>query len=312
MITYKRPSIRRLTGFIFFPLLIAFIITPYNITKSQDDDEVVRVNTDLVVLNVTVVDAAGKFVRGLHGSDFKLLVDGREQPVSNFLREETPFAAAVLLDTSGSMEQRMMLARSAAVRFLEELREDDMAAVYRFDSEIEMVQDYSPNRDLGDFAFGMRAKGMTALNDAILRAAVDLGRRSENRRAIIVLSDGADTKSGSSANKALDSALAANATIYAVDMSSDVGATARNQQNAAVLQNFATKTGGRYVATPGGPVMREAFTQIAEELSNQYTLTFTPPDNARDGKWHKIEVRLARPDLTVRTRKGYQAPKKIS
>lgn len=310
MLTHKRSSIRRLAGFIFFPLLIALILTPYHITKSQDDDEVVRVNTDLVVLNVTVVDATGKFVRGLRSSDFKLMVDGREQRVSNFMREETPFAAAVLLDTSGSMEQHMMLARSAAVRFLEELREDDMAAVYRFDSEIEKVQDYSPSRDLGDFAFGMRAKGMTALNDAILRAAVDLRQRSENRRAIIVLSDGADTKSGASANKALDTALAANATIYAVDMSSDVGATARNQQNAAVLQNFATKTGGRYVVTPGGPVMREAFTQIAEELSNQYTLTYTPPDNARDGKWHKIEVRLTRPDLTVRTRKGYQAPKK--
>lgn len=310
MTTHKHSAVRRITGFIFFPLLIAFITTPYGITKSQDDDEVVRVNTDLVVLNVTVVDATGKFVRGLRSSDFKLLVDGREQPVSNFMREETPFAAAVLLDTSGSMEQRMGLARSAAIRFLEELREDDMAAVYRFDSEIEQVQEFSPSRDLGDMAFGLRAKGMTALNDAILRAAVDLGHRSENRRAIIVLSDGADTKSASSANKALDTALAVNATIYAVDMSSTEGATTRNQQNAAVLQNFASKTGGRYVATPGGPVMREAFAQIAEELSNQYTLTYTPPDNARDGKWHKIEIRLSRPDLTVRTRKGYQAPRK--
>ena len=56
--------------------------------------------------------------------------------------------------------------------------------------------------------------------------------------------------------------------------------------------------------------MREAFAQIAEELSNQYTLTYAPPDNARDGKWHKIEVKLSRPDITVRTRKGYQAPKR--
>jgi Ca-activated chloride channel family protein len=239
-----------------------------------------------------------------------LLVDGREQPITNLTREETPFAAAVLLDTSGSMEQRMMLARSAAVRFLEELREDDMAAVYRFDSEIEQVQDYSPSRDLGDFAFGIRARGMTALNDAILRAAVDLRQRGETRRAILVLSDGADNKSAATANKALETALAANATIYAVDMSSTEGATGRNQQSAAALRDFASKTGGRYVATPGGPVMREAFTQIAEELSNQYTLTYTPPNTARDGKWHKLEVRLARPELTVRTRKGYQAPKK--
>jgi Ca-activated chloride channel family protein len=310
-VTQHKPSrISSLHGRLFPLLLLTLIITPYGATHAQDEDEVVRVNTDIVVLNVTVVDATGKFVHGLGNRDFKLLVDGREQPFSNFLREETPFAAAVLLDSSGSMEERMGLARSAAVHFLEELREDDMAAVYRFDSEIEQVQDYSSSRDLGDFAFGIRAKGMTALNDAILRAAVDLRQRSENRRAIIVLSDGADTKSACSANKALDTALAANATIYTVDMSTTDGATTRNQQNAAVLRDFALKTGGRYVATPGGPLLREAFTQIAEELSNQYTLTYTPPDNARDGKWHKLEIKLTRPELTVRTRKGYQAPKK--
>lgn len=310
MTARTHSSLRRITRTFFFPLLLAFIITPYGQTKSQDDDEVVRVNTDLVILNVTVVDASGKFVHGLRSGDFKLLVDGKEQRITNLTSEETPFAAAVLLDTSGSMEQRMMLARSAAVRFLEELREDDMAAVYRFDSEVEQVQDYSSSRDLGDFAFGMRAKGMTALNDAILRAAIDLRQRGENRRAIVVLSDGADNKSAATANKAMETALAANATIYAVDMSSTEGATSRNQQSAAALRDFAAKTGGRYVATPGGPVMREAFTQIAEELSNQYTLTYTPPDSARDGKWHKLEVRLSRPELTVRTRKGYQAPKK--
>ncbi|MBV9211090.1 MAG: VWA domain-containing protein, partial [Acidobacteria bacterium] len=208
----RHSSLRRITALLFFPLLLALIITPDKLAKAQDDDEVVRVNTDLVVLNVTVVDASGKFVHGLRSNDFKLFVDGREQPITNLTREETPFAAAVLLDASGSMEQRMALARSAAVRFLEELREDDMAAVYRFDSEVEQVQDYSSSRDLGDFAFGIRAKGMTALNDAILRAAVDLRGRVENRRAIIVLSDGADNKSAATATKALETALASNAT----------------------------------------------------------------------------------------------------
>ncbi|MBV9957728.1 MAG: VWA domain-containing protein [Acidobacteria bacterium] len=311
MTKHKPSHIRRAMGLLLLALVPLLFFASNRPARAQDDDvEVVRVNTDIVVLNVTVVDAAGKFVHGLHGSDFKLLVDGKEQPISNFMREETPFAAAVLLDSSGSMEERMMLARSAALRFLEELREDDMAAVYRFDSEIKQVQEFSPSRDLGEFAFDIRARGMTALNDAVLRAAKDLGQRQENRRAIIVLSDGADTKSASSANKALDTALAVNATIYTVDMSSVTGATSRSQQNAAVLQNFAAKTGGRYVATPGGPVMREAFTQIAEELSNQYTLTYAPPDSARDGRWHKLEVKLSRPELNVRTRKGYQAPKK--
>lgn len=306
--THARSPVK----FIFLSLLsILLSLTFINGSSlAQDDDEVVRVNTDLVVLNVTVVDADGKFVRGLRAGDFKLLVDGREQPIAKFTPEETPFAAAVLLDTSGSMEQRMMLARSAAIRFLDHLREEDVAAVYHFDSEIERVQDFSSSRDLADFVFSLKAKGMTVLNDAVLQAAAELGQRTENRRAILVISDGADTKSGASAEKALETALAANATIYTVDMSSTVGATSRNMANAAVLRNFANKSGGRYVASPGGQTMRDAFAEIAEELSNQYTISYTPPDSARDGRWHKLEIKLSRPELVARTRKGYHAPKK--
>ena len=270
-----------------------------------------RVNTDLVVLNVSVADSSGKFTHGLARNDFKLFVDGKERTISTFLPEETPFVAAVLLDTSESMEQRLMFARSAAIRFLQELRQDDMAAVYRFDSETTQVQDYSTSRDLGDFAFSFRTKGMTALNDAILRASLDLRERTETRRAIIVLSDGADTQSSASANRAVETALASNATIFTVDMSSADQSAPPNRSAASALKFFASKTGGRYVATPGGPVMREAFKQIAEELSNQYTLAFVPDLNARDGRWHTLEIKVLKPGLEARTRKGYHAPRGI-
>lgn len=276
---------------------------------SQDDDDVVRVNTDLVVVNVTVFDGAGKYARGLHRSDFKLMEDGQEQTISTFGAEETPFAAAVLLDFSGSMEKRVSLARAAAIRFLDGLREEDVAAVYRFDSEIEQLQDYSPSRDLAPMAFGMRAKGMTVLNDAILRAADDLSHRPEKRRAIIVLSDGYDTKSSASMDKALAVAFNAGVTIFTVDMSTfDSNAQARAQA-AGALRNFANKSGGRYISTPGGQALREAFNSILEELGNQYTLAYKPSNRARDGRFREIQVKLSRAELTARTRKGYRAPK---
>ncbi|HUQ30833.1 MAG TPA: VWA domain-containing protein [Pyrinomonadaceae bacterium] len=276
---------------------------------SQDDDDVVRVNTDLVVVNVTVFDGAGKYARGLHRSDFKLIEDGQEQTISTFGAEETPFAAAVLLDFSGSMEKRVSLARAAAIRFLDGLREEDVAAVYRFDSEIEQLQDYSPSRDLAPMAFGMRAKGMTVLNDAILRAADDLSHRPEKRRAIIVLSDGYDTKSSASMDKALAVAFNAGVTIFTVDMSTfDSDAQARAQA-AGALRNFANKSGGRYISTPGGQALREAFNSILEELGNQYTLAYKPSNRARDGRFREIQVKLSRAELTARTRKGYRAPK---
>jgi Ca-activated chloride channel homolog len=274
--------------------------------KPQDDD-VVRVSTDLVVVNATVVDKEGKFVTGLKRSDFQIIEDGVAQKISTFSAEETPFAAAILLDTSGSMESRLTLGRSAAIRFLDGLREEDVAAVYNFDIRVEQIQDFSPGRDLPAKTFALKSKMMTALNDAVLKAADDLAKREEKRRAIVVLSDGGENYSRASGDKALDHALQAGATIYAVNMG-EQGAK-RDIAAASILKNFAQKSGGRYIDSPGGQELRDAFAEIAQELGRQYTIAYRPVNRARDGKWHAIEVKLGRADVTVRNRKGYRAPK---
>jgi Ca-activated chloride channel homolog len=296
-----------------FGLAILFAGLAYpGLIRSQQDDDVVRVNTDLVVLNITVTDKAGKYIPGLRLSDFTILEDGKEvstQLVSSFSVHESPFASVVLLDTSGSMESRLSLARSAAIRFLDRLREEDVAAVYKFDSKVEQVQEFSTGRDLAPMAYGVRAKGMTTLNDAIVDAARALSARPEKRKAIIVLSDGLDTYSKASSEKAVESALAIGASIYAVDMSAAEGPGFHNQQSAAILKSFAEKSGGRFVATPGGPALRDAFASIAEELGHQYTIAYRPLNSVRDGKWRKLDVRVSRSDLVVRTRKAYRAPK---
>jgi len=292
-------------------LAIVLLISP--IVFAQDDDDVVRVNTDLVVLNVTVTDKNGQYVKALKKSDFKVYEDGREVPASaiaSFAFQDAPYAAVVLLDSSGSMETRFSLARSAAIRFLDGLREEDVAAVYRFDSKVERVQEFSAGRDLAPIAYAIRAKGMTTLNDAIVEASKALTDRPEPRRAIVVLSDGMDTYSKASSDKAVESALAVGASIFAVDMSSLDTPGFANRQSAASLKGFADKTGGRFVATGGGQVLRDAFAGIADELGHQYTIAYRPSDNARDGKWRTLEVKVDREDLKVRSRKGYRAPKR--
>lgn len=275
--------------------------------KQDQDDDVIRVTTELVVLNVTVLDKDGKFVRGLKRTDFQILEDGVEQKVAGFTAEETPFAAAILLDISGSMETRLTLGRSAAIRFLDGLREEDVAAVYSFDNKVEQMQDFAPGRDLPARAFGLRARMLTSLNDAVLRAADDLAKRGEKRRAIVVLSDGGENSSRASAGKALDHALQAGATVYAVNMSEQ--GPGRDLAGESILKNLAEKSGGRYVASPGGQELRDSFAAIAEELSHQYTLVYRPLNRARDGKWRAIEIKPTRPNIVVRTRKGYRAPK---
>ena len=284
------------------------------LVAAQQDEDVIRVNTELVVLNITVTNSAGEYVPGLRLSDFKIYEDGREvlpELVSSFSVHESPFASVVLLDTSGSMESRLSLARSAAIRFLDNLRPEDVAAVYKFDSKVEQVQEFSGGRDLAPMAFGIRAQGMTTLNDAIVGAAKALADRPEKRKAIIVLSDGMDTKSKATSDKALESALAVGATIYAVDMSAtDDRNSAGNRQSAMILTSFAQKSGGRFIATPGGQALRDAFANIADELGHQYTVAFRPLNQARDGKWRKLEVKVSRSDLNVRTRKAYRAAKR--
>lgn len=280
--------------------------------RSQQDDDVIRTNTELVVLNVTVTDKAGQYVPGLRVTDFTIFEDGKQvlpEGISSFSMHESPFASVVLLDTSGSMETRLSLARSAAIRFLDRLRDEDVAAVFKFDSKVEQVQEFSGGRDLAPMAYGVKATGLTTLNDAIVDAAKALADRPEKRKAIVVLSDGMDTSSKASADKAIESALAIGASIYAVDMSASNGVGFRNQQSAAVLKAFAEKSGGRFVATPGGPALRDAFASIADELGHQYTIAFRPLNKKHDGKWHKVEVKTARTDLEIRSRKAYRAPK---
>ncbi len=290
-------------------LIAALVFFTFNL-HAQNDDDVITVDSSIVVLNATITDSAGKAVGGLKQKQFSVFEDGVEQKIESFTTEETPFAAVILLDTSGSMEERVTLARSAAIQFLNGLRREDNVAIYNFYSKLELVQDFSNTQNLREQAFDLRAKGMTVLNDAIYKAAVDLSTRPEKRRAIIVLSDGADTASKRNSDKALKAALLANATIYTVDMSASNAAAKDRAHNQGVLKNFAEKTGGKFVATPGGVAMRDTFTRIVEELGQQYTITYSPSNSNKDGKWRTIELRISRPNLTIRTRKGYNAPKK--
>jgi Ca-activated chloride channel homolog len=310
---FRFPSLisRFFTPLLLVSLLLSFSVRTSAQKQQQDsDDEVERIESELVVLNVTVTDKQGNYVHKLSSPDFKVFEDGREQQISLFSFEATPFAAAILLDTSGSMETRVTLARAAAIRFLEGLREEDVASVYHFDSEVEQLQDFSASRDLPPVAYGLNSKGMTALNDAVLRATKDLAARPEKRRAIIILSDGRDTKSGSTPEKALNAALAANISIYTVDMMDPTASALERMSAAGALKFFSNKSGGRYVSTPGGQALDTAFGEILDELSNQYTLGYRPLNRVRDGRWRSIELKISRPDLKTRTRDGYRAPKR--
>lgn len=299
-----------MTIFKLYHLILILILCLTTLARAQNgEDEIIKIDSSVVLMNAVITDSEGKPVTGLRKNQFKVLENGTEQEVSIFETQETPFAAVILLDTSGSMEQRISLARSAAINFLDGLRPDDNTAIYNFDTKVSLIQDFSNSRDVTEKVFDLKSYGYTALNDAIYKASQELSNRPEKRRAIIVLSDGADNKSKYSGEKALKAANSAGATIYTVDMSAiDMNGRERMQSQGA-LKNFAEKTGGVFIPTPGGNALRQAFKNIVAELGIQYTLGYQSADSKKDGKWRAIEVKVAKPNLIIRTRKGYHAEK---
>jgi Ca-activated chloride channel family protein len=280
----------------------------------QQAGEVLSIDTSLVVLNVTITDAKERYVAGLKAQDFQVFEDAVPQRIASFSFEEMPFAAAILIDTSASMEPKMSLARAACARFADSIRLGDMVAIYSFGgATVKMLQDFTESRDVDPAVWETRADGETPLYDALVKAAEELAQRPERRRAIVLVSDGADTKSRATMDEAIRKVVSASVAVYAVDLSD--GALSRGPApgtGAEVLKMLAAKTGGRFFRTPGGSKLRDAFIQTVEELRNQYTITYEPTNEKRDGRWREIEVRVAPPKLNVRTRQGYHAAKNKS
>ncbi|HWQ36744.1 MAG TPA: VWA domain-containing protein [Blastocatellia bacterium] len=279
-----------------------------NQEQKQAEDEVTSVETTLVVLNVTVTDAKAKYVAGLREKDFSIFEDKQRQKIVSFSVEETPFAAVILMDTSASMSARMSLARAACSNFVSGIRDGDSVAIYSFGgTRIRKLQDFSEVRSVDPILWEVDADGMTPLYDGICEAVEALAKRPERRRAILIVSDGADTVSRHTLEEALKRSLAGQITVYAVDLSeSALNRTAPRDNGPEVLRTLAARTGGRFFSTPGGSRLREAFEQTIEELRNQYTIAYEPSNEKRDGRWRTIEVRTSTP-LNVRTRQGYYA-----
>jgi Ca-activated chloride channel homolog len=318
---------RLLAGFVAF-LLALFVAAPSFPADSGQDkktrrddsqpgaDDSVKLHSDLVVVNLIVTDAAGQYAHGLGVKDFSVVEDGAPQTVNDLISEEASFAAAILIDMSGSMEYKFGLVRGAAASFIDHIRDYDQVAVYGFNNKVKMFQDFTDLRDISEYVWDAKAEDTTRLYDCAYEAIAALEKRPEKRRAILLISDGWDTTSNKATfDSVMKKSLADGITIYTIDLiddgarigsSSDVAGLRRGQNE---MREFATQTGGRYVHSPQGDKLEEAFTNIVEELRNQYTLTYYSSNQKRDGRWRKLNVSASRPGLTTRSRKGYWSPK---
>lgn len=279
--------------------------------QKPENADTLKFDTKLVVLNVAITDGEGRYINGLKEKDFSIFEDKKPQQIIDFISDERPFSVVILLDTSLSMERKLTLARAACAKFVEGLREGDTFAIYSFGGfKVKVHQDFTEIHDVPDSVWDMKVDGETPLYDAIAKAADALAERPERRRAILIVSDGADTRSKATLDQALRKTLDASASIYAVDLS-DAGVfkSGPRDTGAEIMKDMAAKTGGRFFDAAGGGKLRDAFASTVDELRQQYTLTYESSNDKYDGKWRAVEVRITKPLLSVRTRQGYYARK---
>ena len=277
-----------------------------------DPEDVIRINSNLVSVPASVVDERGRAITDLKLEDFELRVDGQPKPISELGRAETPVRIALLFDNSSSLTAAREFEKQAAVRFFRRvMRPIDQATVYSVSTIPTLEQPLTSDvrslvRTIEHFG---KPEGATALFDAIAMAAAYL-RPHQGRKVIVIVSDGADTISDLNFEGALQRAQAADCQIYAVQTGQMENANLRDLAAERRLQELAAQTGGALYVPRSTAELDPVFAQISADLAQQYVLSYYPTDDRRDGRFRTISLRIVtRPNLRVRARKGYYAPK---
>ena len=280
--------------------------------------QVFKAGTDLVLLNVTVADAAGHLVTGLNQEDFQVYEDGVLQTVTNFSRDPLPIALSIALDTSTSMERKLPVAQEAAAGFVRRLTPKDVAQIIDFDSQAQILQPFTNDKaSLEQAIRRTQAGGSTSLYNALYTALSELkGVRGPQtgevrRQAIVALSDGEDTSSLVTFDDVLDLAKRSEVGVYAIGLREKGDPAMQGKWNEAdyILKTLAQETGGRPFFVDDVSQLPAIYSQIADELANQYSVGYVSKNPKRDGAWRKITLRITRPNVTARTKAGYFGPK---
>lgn len=285
--------------------------------------QTIQSQTTVVNVFATVRDHHNGIIGDLTKDDFKVYEDGVEQKVSYFTKEvDMPLSMAMLMDTSGSMQQILNAEQDAASRFVQEvMHKKDEALVMSFDTDVNLLADFTedPNvlarairRATINAAGPMitpgtipQSGGGTNLYDAIYLACHDELASEAGRKAIVLLTDAEDTGSKLTENDAIEAAQRADSVIHIL-LITDPRAT--EGYGPGVASKLTQETGGRVINVRSEKALEKAFDVVTEELRSQYVLGYSSTNTQRDGTFRKIKVEVDRPDVKILARKGYYAP----
>ena len=282
----------------------------------------IRVQVSLVNLFVTVRDKHKAIVTGLKQDDFQVFEDGQLQEITNFSAESNlPITLGMLIDTSGSETYTLSAEQEAASRFLGRvLRKGDLAMVMSFDTDVDLLADFTDDRSRLDRAI-RRAQinapgsgaiiaqgplptsgsGGTDFYDAVYLAAHDKLSDEAGRKAIVVLTDAEDTGSKMRLQDAIEAAQRTDTVVHILLVAADGG-------DQGVARKLTDETGGRMIVVRSEKNLEQAFDEISEELRSQYTIGYSPTNKAHDGSYRKIKVDMKNKEYAGLTRRGYYAP----
>lgn len=271
----------------------------------------IRVQVNLVRVVATVKNPAGELVGTLNKDDFEILDNGVKQQVSVFERQtDQPLSVAMMVDASGSTAKDLKYETDSVARFFKALFAEgnvkDAVALYSFNYQVTLHNFFTHNQAPLEHSLRLiQGEAGTSLYDAVFLAAGHLESR-EGRKVMIIITDGGDTTSVKNFQAALNSAQLANAVIYpvlVVPISNDAG---RNLGGEHALTTMALGTGGRVFLPTLGAALDTAFSDIIKELRTQYMLAYYPKDvPLTKDRFHRLQVRVRRPDLRVTARNGY-------
>jgi Ca-activated chloride channel family protein len=288
-------------------------------TPAQDPDPgaelSLRVETTLVQIPVAVTDSLNRFVLGLQKEDFHLIEDGVEQSVVHFSGEEAPLSVGLVFDESGSMDYKLRTSQSAVAQFLKTLNTDDEAFLVEFSDAAKLSVGFTSHTEEIQTALkNAQPGGLTAMLDAVNLAVREMKKAKNSRKAIVIVSDGGDNHSRYTASEIESLVRQADVQIYAMGVfepSLPLGLSAAEISGPKLLSEIATQTGGRAFAAALTSDLPSVAARIAVELRNQYVLGYYPKNQARDGEYRKVEVKVAQPKgvsaLKAHWRLGYYA-----
>jgi VWFA-related protein len=316
--------------------------------KTQPQSQTIRLNVEMVSLPVVVTTAEGKRVLDLQKDDFQVLEDGVVQEITGFGVTDEPVSVAFALDTSGSLEGRLGDIQNEAIHFVNLLHPDDSVAIMSFAEDVQLLEDWSIDRDRNARGIKETRHGScTKLIEAVWLALEEVLKPIQERKALVLFTDGVDTASHKASKKeTVELAKETRATIYPIYFTwrglptagrptvrpfpipgsppimmpptipptgggGGCGAPSLNvfSTGRGYLNELAEYSGGRVFDAQQLQDLGPAFEEIAKELSSQYSIGYYSTNKKRDGKFRRVEVKVKKAGLVARTKKGYYAPK---